>query len=183
MRSKKKFGNLLLGRSNHYRHGSYSHMSLSHSVLVLGIGNSLLGDEGAGIAVLKFLEQQQQIDQSVRLLDGGTLSFTLAGELDSASALIVLDAAELNSAPGTVKCFENEAMDRFLGQAKRSAHEVGLLDLMDMARLMDNLPQRRALIGIQHKQIDWSTSPTPAVASAIPEAAEAALKLIQKWTQ
>ena len=158
-------------------------MSRPHSVLVLGIGNSLLGDEGAGIAALNHLEQQQQTDQSVRLLDGGTLSFTLAGELDAESALIVLDAAELNSTPGTVKCFENEAMDRFLGQAKRSAHEVGLLDLMDMARLMDNLPHRRALIGIQHQQIDWSTEPTPEVAGAIPEAAATALELIQKWTQ
>jgi len=151
-------------------------------VLVLGIGNTLLKDEGAGVAALAFLQENYPDLSHVRYLDGGTLSFTLATELQDSDALIVLDAAELHAKPGTVRCFEDQEMDLYLGQAKRSAHEVGLLDLMDMARLMDRLPIQRALIGIQHETIDWGEAPTEAVAQAIPQAAAKAANLIKKWS-
>jgi len=157
------------------------HQKTRSKVLVLGIGNTLLTDEGAGIATLNYLEEHHSQHPHVRYLDGGTLSFTLTTELQDTDALIVLDAAELNAQPGTVRCFEAQAMDQFLGQAKRSAHEVGLLDLMDMARLMDRLPKQRALIGIQHETIDWGEAPTAAIARAIPEAAAKAVGLIEKW--
>lgn len=149
---------------------------------MLGIGNTLLTDEGAGVATLLFLQENYPNRSHVRYLDGGTLSFTLATELQDSDALIVLDAAELHAEPGTVRCFEDLEMDQYLGQAKRSAHEVGLLDLMDMARLMDRLPEQRALIGIQHETIDWGEEPTAAVARAIPEAAATAMELIDKWS-
>lgn len=154
----------------------------NNSVLVLGIGNTLLTDEGAGVATLLFLQENYPNQPHVRYLDGGTLSFTLATELQNSDALIVLDAAELHAKPGTVRCFEDLEMDQYLGQAKRSAHEVGLLDLMDMARLMDRLPEQRALIGIQHETIDWGEAPTAAVANAIPDAAATAMSLIEKWS-
>lgn len=151
------------------------------TVLVLGIGNTLLMDEGAGVATLEYMQQHFPKHPNVRYLDGGTLSFTLATELQDSDALIVLDATELHARPGTVRCFEDQEMDSHLGQAKRSAHEVGLMDLMDMARLMERLPAHRALIGIQHETIDWGEEPTVDVARAIPLAAETAARLIQKW--
>ena len=151
-------------------------------MLVLGIGNTLLTDEGAGVATLHYMQEHFPDQSHVRYLDGGTLSFTLTTELQDSHALIVLDAAELHAQPGTVRCFEDLEMDQYLGQAKRSAHEVGLLDLMDMARLMDRLPEQRALVGIQHETIDWGEEPTAAVARAIPEAAATAINLIEKWS-
>lgn len=151
------------------------------SVLVLGIGNTLLSDEGAGVATLALLQEQKPQKENLRYLDGGTLSFTLSPEISESDALIILDAAELNTTPGTVRCFEGDEMDHFLGNTKRSAHEVGLLDLMDIARLTDSLPKYRALVGIQHKSLDWGDRPTDIVAKAIPHAAQAASKIIDKW--
>ena len=96
--------------------------------------------------------------------------------------LIVIDAAELDSAPGTVRAFVGEDMDRFLGvNRKRSVHEVGLLDLMAVAHLAGHLPQRRALIGIQPDIVDWGDAPTAAVAEAIPQACSLTLDLIAAW--
>lgn len=115
-------------------------------------------------------------------MDGGTLSFTLAGPLADAANLIVIDAAELQSAPGTVATFVDEDMDRFLGMGfKHSVHEVGLLDLMQIARLTGSLPERRALIGIQPERIGWGDSPSPAVQAALDAACERALELIRGW--
>lgn len=151
------------------------------SVLVLGIGNTLLSDEGAGVATLEFLQQQKPQKKNLRYLDGGTLSFTLSTEISESEALIILDAAELDAEPGTVRCFEGDEMDHFLGNTKRSAHEVGLLDLMDIARLTGSLPKHRALVGIQHKSLDWGDQPTDIVAKAIPHAAQEASKIIDRW--
>lgn len=72
-------------------------------------------------------------------------------------------------------------MDEFLGSTKRSAHEVGLLDLIDIARITEHLPDNRALIGIQPDKIDWGMEPTPAVANALDNAVNEAIILIRKW--
>lgn len=150
--------------------------------VVLGIGNTLLGDEGAGVHALRALEARTVDLPDVEYLDGGTLSFTLAAAIEEADQLIVFDAAQLNAAPGTVQLFEDDAMDRFLGsRRKASVHEVGLIDLMVMARLAGRFPERRALIGIQPQYLDWADAPTPAVAAAIPQACDLALEVFDRW--
>lgn len=149
--------------------------------LVLGIGNTLLSDEGAGIHVLNALQALHPEPDGVTYLDGGTLSFTLAGAVEDADRLIVIDAAELRQPPGSIACLENEAMDEFLGTAKRSVHEVGLLDLLTIARLTDRLPARRALVAIQPEVFDWGDAPSEAVARAIPAAVSHVVRLMQQW--
>lgn len=157
-------------------------MTESRNVLILGIGNSLLRDEGAGIHALNRLREELGGDDDIDFIDGGTLSFTLAGHIEDASHLIVIDAAQLGAAPGHSQVFEGEAMDEFLGgNRKRSVHEVSLLDLMAIARLADHLPERRALIGIQPAEIDWGEQPSPAVAAAMPQVCAQARRLIEEW--
>ncbi len=153
--------------------------------LILGVGNTLLTDEGAGIHALNQLQSaipniQPEIT-NLNFIDGGTLSFTLAVWIEDCSNLIVFDATELQQPAGTVQTFVGSEMDRFLGTTKRSAHEVGLIDLMDIARLTENLPENRALIGIQPDKMGWGMKPTTAVQNALDEAVNEAVKLIQQW--
>ena len=150
-------------------------------IVVLGIGNVLLGDEGAGVHAMRRLEESGRFP-GVRFADGGTLSFTLAELIESSGTLIVLDAAEMKAEPGSVAVFEGSRMDEFIGsERKRSVHEVSLLDLMAVAALAGRLPGRRALVGIQPAWIDWSDSPSEVVAQAIPQACERARELIERW--
>jgi hydrogenase maturation protease len=149
--------------------------------LVLGVGNRLLTDEGTGVHVVEFLVREHPEVEDVTYLDGGTLSFTLAGPIEEHDALVVVDAAHLGESPGTIRVFIGEDMDRFLGRAKLSVHEVSLVDLMDIARLTDHLPARRALIGVQPAELGWGSEPTAAVARAVPEVAARALELIRGW--
>jgi len=151
------------------------------TTLVLGIGNTLLGDEGAGVHAARRLAELAGGRRGLQLLDAGTLSFTLLPTLEDHDRLIVLDAAQLGAAPGTVKCFESTAMDEFLGRPRQSVHEIGLCDLMNMARLAGCFPSRRALIGIQPEFVDWSDSPSEAVAAALDRAAGIALELLDRW--
>ena len=165
--------------------------------LILGIGNTLLSDEGAGIHALNHLQARLQSDtksgisshpntvnpntETLTYIDGGTLSFTLAVWIEDCDNLIVFDATELHQPAGTVKTFVGRAMDDFLGNSKCSAHEVGLLDLMDIARITDHLPKQRALIGIQPDFMGWGMEPTAAVQKALDKAADEATALINLW--
>lgn len=152
--------------------------------LVLGIGNTLLSDEGVGIHVLQALSAESALPEDVELLDGGTLSFTLAGPIEEADALIVVDAANIKADPGAWRLFEGEAMDTFLlGNRKSTVHEVGLTDLRAIAMLAGHWPVRRAMLAIQPLVVDWGEHPTPPVAAAIAPVCAAIKGLIQEWNR
>ena len=152
-----------------------------HRTLILGIGNTLLSDEGLGIHLLEHLREHHRDLPGVTYLDGGTLSFTLAPAIEDCENLVVLDAAQLNEAPGTIKLLVGAEMDRFVGHGKRSVHEVGLVDLMTIARLQDSLPANRALLGIQPAEFGWGDAPSERIARAIPIAASRVIDQLYKW--
>ena len=150
--------------------------------LVLGIGNTLLTDEGVGIHVLQALAPELANWPDVTLLDGGTLSFTLAGPIEDADALIVVDAANIMSEPGEWALLKGEAMDAFLmGNRKSTVHEVGLTDLRAIAMLAGHWPENRAMLAIRPDVVDWGEFPTPSVAAAIPPACAAIVEQIREW--
>lgn len=154
------------------------------NTLILGIGNTLLSDEGIGVHVLHDLQKHDSpAFASVETLDGGTLSFTLAGPIENAERLIVIDATELKSTPGTVRVFENQDMDTYITSGnKKSVHEVSLADVMSISLLSGNLPQKRALVGIQPAYLDWGDRPTEAVSAAIPLAISHIESLLERWS-
>ena len=155
---------------------------MSRNVLVLGLGNTLLKDEGAGVHVINYLQSQFPDEPDVEYLDGGTLSFTLAGPIEDADGLIVVDATELGAEAGAIRCFQHKDMDDFIGSnRKRSVHEVSLIDLLAVAYLTERLPERRALIGIQPHTVDWGDQPTHQVAAAIPQAGQQVLDILREW--
>ena len=153
------------------------------NTLLLGIGNTLLSDEGAGIHVLNLFQSYHPDLPNLTYIDGGTLSFTLAAYIEDCDNLIVFDAAVLKAPAGTVRTMVGGEMDAFLGAARRSPHEVGLLDLFDIARLTESLPVNRALIGIQPRKIEWGMSPTGEVERALPTAVAQAEELLVLWKQ
>ena len=154
---------------------------MSHT-LVLGVGNTLLADEGAGVHALNYLSQHYDDLPDTEFLDAGTLSFTLASDIADADNLLIFDAAQLDGEAGSIRVFEGSSLDEFLISGRRSVHEVGFADLMDIARLQDCLPVNRALIGIQPEVLGWGEHPGEAVAAAIPRAAILAADLIRGWS-
>lgn len=153
---------------------------MTYPILILGLGNLLLQDEAVGIEVIRELERAG-LPEGVRCLDGGTLSFTLAAPIAESSGLIVVDAARLNAAPGEIRVFEGEQMDKRLDSVANSVHEVGLSELLDMARLTDDLPERRALVGIEPEVVDWGETLTPKLRQSIPRAVQEVKALLEAW--
>jgi len=152
--------------------------------LILGIGNTLLSDEGIGVHVLTDLEKSSSpVLENVTTMDGGTLSFTLASPIENCDQFIVIDATELKSDPGTVKTFENQEMDEYITSGnKKSVHEVSLADVMSITMLSGHLPEKRALVGIQPQDIDWGEQPTEAVSAAIPRAISEIESILKRWS-
>jgi hydrogenase maturation protease len=149
--------------------------------LLLGIGNSLLQDDGAGIHVIEALRDSAALAPSIRLRDGGTIGLALLADIEDCTALIAVDAMELGEAPGTVQTFTGPAMDAQLGGKKRTAHEVALADLLQAAELIGAKPVRRALVGIQPQSTEWGLLPTDPVQAAIPAACAAITSLLAEW--
>jgi len=155
---------------------------MDRPVVVLGLGNSLLADDGVGVQAIRAL-QAEPAGVPVELVDGGTMNFTLLQYLEDAAALIVIDAANFDARPGTVRVFEGDEMDRIVtGSRHNSVHEAGLGDLMAMARLKDCLPERRALITVQPQRIDWGETLSAPVARALPGICARARLLAERWT-
>ncbi len=152
------------------------------NTLVLGVGNVLLADEGAGVYAMNYLKDHYDLPDT-SYLDAGTLSFTLAADIAAADNLIVFDAAQIEADPGSVRVFQDAELDEFLRSGRRSVHEVGFADLMDIARLEGHLPKHYALIGIQPEQLGWGDAPSETVRRAMPKAAGNAAALIHKWAK
>lgn len=139
-------------------------------ILVLGIGNVLLSDEGLGVHVIRALQDRYDLPEGVEAVDGGTSGMDLLDAVCSADAVAIVDCADLGAAPGTLREIEGEAVPAFF-RTRISPHQIGLSDLMGAAVLLGRLPARFALIAVEPASTELSMEMSPQGA----EAAEAAL--------
>jgi hydrogenase maturation protease len=150
-------------------------------VLVLGIGDPLHADDGAGVeAALRVLERTGE-RADVTVLDAGTLSFPLLPALRNADALIAIDATRGGGRPGELSVREGSEFDRFVARDGRSRSEVGLAELLEHARLAGHLPQRRVLIGVEAESVDWGLRLSAPVSEALPRCVAVALDFVERW--
>jgi hydrogenase maturation protease len=133
-------------------------------VLILGIGNILLKDEGAGIHVIAGLEEEGYNEAD--LMDGGTGGFHLLGVIQSYEIVIIVDASLDHFSTGHVRILHPRYAKDFPRQL--SAHEIGLKDLLDAAFLLGNTPQiYLAAISVKDFQ-DMGMELSPEVSKAVP---------------
>lgn len=145
------------------------------SLLVLGLGNLLCGDDGLGVAAVMRLDQSWEAPIGARVLDGGTLGLSLLPYLAAVDQVILVDAIRADAPPGTLVRLEGEEV----GPAVRdrlSPHQVGVADLIDGLRLLGRLPERLVLLGLVPNSLELSVSRTPAVEAQIGELVAAVLE-------
>ena len=123
------------------------------SVLILGLGNILLQDEGVGVRVVEQLQRQYRISGAVEVLDGGTASMSLAEHIRNRNHLIVVDAVKTGQAPGTVITLSGDEVPAFF-QSRVSPHQMGLADTLAVLDLMGEKPADVTVIGAEPKDLD-----------------------------
>jgi hydrogenase maturation protease len=138
-------------------------------VLVLGIGNTLMGDEGVGVRVVRELASAADgLPEDARLMDGGTLGLDLLPFLEDARAVLFIDAMEAGATPGSVFVLRGAELEARLN-GKLSAHQVGVGDLVAVARLRGTLPRHTSFVGVQPAEVDVGLDLSGPVAAALPE--------------
>lgn len=137
-------------------------------VLVLGLGNVLLRDEGIGVHVIRALEHSPGARTDVELWDGGTAGFALLDVLAARRRVIVVDAVDTGAAPGTI--VRLTAADLAARPAVQvSLHELGLADTLLAARRLGIAPTELVIIGIQPEALTWGLELSPTLARRVPE--------------
>jgi hydrogenase maturation protease len=135
-------------------------------ILVLGVGNVLLRDEGVGIRVLRELEARFDFPPNVRLVDGGVLGLSLMGTMMEAEQVIVIDAVRGGDEPGTLYRFDWEHKPEHI-QYKDSLHQIDLMETMGALPLICD-PPKVTVLGVEYEDIDnYGLELTPRVERAV----------------
>jgi hydrogenase maturation protease len=142
-------------------------------VLVLGIGNILLRDEGVGVRVVEAL-RDRALPEGVELLDGGTAGADLIDALADRRKVVVIDAMDLGAEPGAVARLGGDGLAPDPG-APLSLHQVGLVEALWMARQLGCAPAEVVVLGVQPADLSPGLELTEAVARAVPRLAELVL--------
>lgn len=146
---------------------------MAEGLLVIGVGNVLMGDDGVGPRLAVALQRDASLlPVGTRVIDGGTLGLSLLPVLDGAGTVLVLDALDTGSAPGTVTLLIGPACEGALGQPL-SAHQLAVADLLAAARLI-GFDGRIAMVGIQPCDVSPGVELSPAVTVSFPAAVAAA---------
>jgi hydrogenase maturation protease len=146
------------------------------NVLILGVGNILLTDEGVGVRVIEELDRNYVIPSSVELYDGGTGGLSLLPIVSKADYLIIVDSVLVDEEPGTIVRFNIEDIPHTL-KRKLSSHEVDILDVISIAEAFDKRPPA-VVIGVQPQDIS-SFGTDMLIGNCIPDI----IKVIQKELQ
>ncbi len=146
-------------------------------VVVIGVGNVLLGDDGVGVRVVEALGRSAEHDPGAlppgtRLLDGGTLGLDLLPDVEDAGALVLVDAVDLGHAPGTVTVVRGERLTT-AGGFRALSRQGGVGELLATARLLAILPPEVVLVGVQAGSISVGPGLSRGVVAALPAAVEA----------
>jgi hydrogenase maturation protease len=147
---------------------------------VVGIGNLLLGDDGAGVRLAQRLLDAYDFSPPVEILDGGTLGLGLTSFLSDTDRLLVVDAATTGGPPGSVVVLREAGVPAIL-RATLSAHEASLCDLLAALTLLGRTPAEFVAIGIEPRDTLPSLDLSPPVRAALDEAERAALAQLAVW--
>ena len=133
------------------------------SILVLGLGNILLSDEGVGVRIVEALDASHDLPVGVDLLDGGTSGMDLLDMVADRDCLIVADAVNAAGPAGRLIRLEDDDI-RALFELRFSPHQLGLSDLLAALRLMEKAPRRVIIIGVVPQDLTLGLELSPAAA-------------------
>ena len=152
----------------------------SPRVLVLGLGNPLLGDDGAGLRMLEGVQAAGPWPANVRLVDGGTWGMSLLPDIIDAERLLVLDAVRTGREPGEVVRGEDDAVPRWYSRPV-SPHQVDLREVLWAAELLEAMPSPLVVVGIEPDSTDdLYVGLTPAVEAALEKAVAEGVRVLRE---
>jgi hydrogenase maturation protease len=153
---------------------------MSPSVLVLGLGNPLRGDDGIGPHVIEALNRRG-LPEGATALDAGTGGLDLLQILEGWERAIIIDAADVGREPGQFARFTPDEA-RFVGSEDATfLHNAGLAEVLALADAVGQPLPEMVIFGVQPEKIGWGEGLSEAVEAALPALVDAVLDEINKF--
>lgn len=159
---------------------SDSTKSALKKINVVGLGNLLFGDEGFGVETMRALEASGTYPESVSFIDGGTQGLYLLDYFESCDALLVFDSIIPIEFEPKVYQYSNDELPAFIHR-KMSSHQMGLSELLGVARLHDKLPAEIVLIGAPPHTLDLGSGLSELMKSHLEEAVAKGKVVLEEW--
>jgi len=147
---------------------------------VIGLGNPIMGDDGIGIVALERLREMWEMPDGVELVDGGTWGLNLLPIIEDAGAVLLIDAIDTGSPPGTEAVIPREQLPRHLA-TKVSPHQVDLQDVLALATLRGTLPDRTVAIGLQPARVAMTSELSEALQGRIDHLVLLVVGTLESW--
>lgn len=156
-------------------------MGREERAVVLGLGNILCGDDGFGVHAIQHLREGFAFPRRCQAIDGGTQGQLLYGIVEDADRLLIVDAADLGLAPGSLGCAEGADIPIWLGARKLSAHQGSFAEVLALAELKGILPKEIVLIGLQPETVEFGAPLSESARARLPEAERMILERLRAW--
>lgn len=147
-------------------------------IVILGVGNVLLSDEGVGVHVANEL-CKMELPENVSVVEGGTDGFRLLNVITESDRLIVVDAVKGGSEPGSIYRFDIDDVKACPSGFKTSVHQIGILEVIDLSGLIGKTPQT-TIIGVEPKSLEMSMELSAEIRKKIPRIIEIVLEEVER---
>jgi hydrogenase maturation protease len=148
--------------------------------VVIGLGNPLMGDDGLGLAALAQLRDAWEVPAEVELVDGGTWGMNLLPVIEEAGRVLLIDAINANTEPGTEVTIRHDRLPRYLA-TKISPHQVDMADVLALAELRGTLPEQTTAIGLQPDKVEMSERLSDALQRRLDSLVVSVVRLLAEW--
>ena len=149
-------------------------------ITVLGVGNTILTDEGFGVHAVEHLKNNYAFDDRVQLIDGGTLGIELTHFITGTKKLLIIDSIDGGLAPGTMYRLSGDDIKAHFKQ-KISAHEVGIEEVLTLLELTGKAIPEVIVIGAQPYVLDAGVGLSDDMKKILPSIVADAVEIINKW--
>lgn len=136
-------------------------------ILILGVGNLLLSDEGVGVHVAQKM-MAMDLPPEVQVVEGGTDGFGLVNVIVQADRMILIDAVKGGGQPGSVYRFEIEDCPPYPDLFKTSVHQISILEVINLSSLIGSTPQT-TIIGVEPACVEMGMQLSPQIEAKIPK--------------
>lgn len=147
--------------------------------IVLGLGNLVHSDDGAGVHAIQALQLDPRVPPNVTLIDGGTQGLALLPHISGVGRLLVIDAIDAGQPPGTLLRFEGSSLKGLPGKA--SVHQLGFADLMVALQLLGESPGEVVVLGVQPVSTEWGAELTAPVQSVLASLVDCTIAQLKSW--
>ncbi|MDD5330326.1 MAG: HyaD/HybD family hydrogenase maturation endopeptidase [Sulfuricella sp.] len=140
-------------------------------IIVLGVGNILLSDEGVGVRTIEKLQRDFILPAEVEVIDGGTTGMEMLEDLAGADHIVIVDAVRSGQAPASIVKLTGDQVPVFF-RTKLSPHQIGLSDVLATLELTGEAPGGITVIGVEPASLETAIELSPQVEALLPELAE-----------